>query len=401
MAGKYLCPYCYKENKMWEVDFRCTNRQCKEGNDEQLAKYQGKKTLVKQITFRPKKSLMGRMPEYAECPECGMTTGIRLCPQCHNPLPKTIDESNDMIISIIGARDSGKSNYIGVLVHDLKCRVFNKFDFSFGMIKESQDEYQERFGRYLYPQEYMGRSSQAHTVPRTEAKVVGNNVTLSPPIVCELAQKHSGKIERYSLSFLDSAGEDFKDPAAMATVMPYIAHSKGIIFLLDPMQIPEVRSRLDEDVVKCSSSVELGSVIEHEDVISNVAELIRTNRKMRSGKVIDIPVVITFSKFDALRGIVDASSKLWKDSTHVGAGAFDPLDIKQVNDEMVGLLHTWGAASFIEKVKTEFSNVIYLPCSAFGACPDGTGNAAPPKSLRLEDGVLWILKELHKIPIKK
>ena len=161
---------------------------------------------------------------------------------------------------------------------------------------------------------------------------------------------------------------------------------------------------MKEDVVKCSSSVELGSVIEHESVISNVAELIRTNRKIKGDKVIDIPVVITFSKFDALRDIVDTSSKLWKDSPHVGAGAFNLLDLKQVNDEMVGLLHTWGAAGFIEKVKTEFSNVIYLPCSAFGACPDGTGNAAPPKSLRLEDGVLWILKELNKanqVPVAK
>lgn len=344
------------------------------------------------------------MPEYAECPECGVTTGIRLCPQCHNPLPKTIDDSNDMIISIIGARDSGKSNYIGVLTHELKNRVFNKFDFSFGMIKESQDEYRDRFGRYLYPEEYAGQKAgtgQAHTVPRTEAHVKGSSVTMSPPIVCELAKKHGGKIERYSLSFLDSAGEDFEDPVAMSTVMPYIAHSKGIIFLLDPMQIQDVRNQVEESVVKRSGSAQWGEVISHEDIISNVATLIRTNRKMKRDKVIDIPVVITFSKFDALRDIVDPSSRLWKDSTHVNSGAFDEIDLNQVNDEIVGLLHTWGASGFIEKVNTEFSNVKFLPCSAFGSCPDQARNVAPPKSLRLEDGVLWILKELKKIPVKK
>lgn len=404
MAGKYLCPYCYKENKMSEVDFRCTNRQCKEENDKQLAEYEGKGSLVKLMTFKPKKVFGWKMPEYAECPECGVTTGIRLCPQCHNPLPKTIDESNDMIISVIGARDSGKSNYIGVLIHELKGRVFQKFDFSFGMIKESQDEYRDRFGRYLYPEEYAGQksgSAQAHTVPRTEAHVKGTNVSLSPPIVCELARKNGGKIKRYSLSFLDSAGEDFEDPVAMSTVMSYIAHSKGIIFLLDPMQIQEVRNQVDASVVSRSGSAQWGEVISHGDVISNVAMLIRTNMKMRGNKQIDIPVVIAFSKFDALKEIVDSSSKLWKDSPHVSTGSFDTIDSKQVNDEMVGLLHMWGAQDFVQKVKTEFSNVIYLPCSAFGNCPDQARNVAPPKSLRLEDGVLWILKELGKIPVKK
>lgn len=401
MAGKYLCPYCYKENKMADVDFRCTNRQCKEENDQQLADYERKETLVKLMTFRPRKSFGWKMPEYAECPECGVTTSIRLCPQCHNPLPRTIDESNDMIISVIGARDSGKSNYIGVLIHELKNRVFQKFDFSFGMIKESQDEYRDRFGRYLYPAEYAGQeagSAQAHTVPRTEAHAVGASVHLSPPIVCELARKNGAKIERYSLSFLDSAGEDFKDPAAMATVMPYIAHSKGIIFLLDPMQLPQVRSQMDGTVVSTSGSAQAGEVASYTNIISDTATQIRTSLKMKGKKQIDIPVVIAFSKFDALKGIVDAGSRLWKDSPHASAGVFDELDARQVNDEMVGLLHLWGAGEFVSQVGTEFSNVKYMPCSAFGACPDAASNVAPPKSLRLEDGILWIMKELKKIP---
>ena len=403
MAKSYLCPYCYQENKMTEVDFRCQNKQCAEENDEKLASYEGKANVVKQLAFPAlKKSLLGKMPVYEDCPQCGVTSGIRLCPRCHNPLPNAIDESNDMIISIIGARDSGKSNYIGVLIHDLWKRIFNKFDYSFGMLRESQEEYKNRFGRYLYPNDYANNKNgemQAHVVPRTEANVRGSNIVLSHPIVCELAQK-KGKITRYSLSFLDSAGEDFEDPVAMATVMPYIAHSKGIIFLLDPMQIQDVRNRVGENIVRRSGSVQWGEVISHEDVIFNVATLIRTNKKMKPDKPIDIPVVIAFSKFDALKGIVDSSSRLWKDSPHVSLGAFDQVDLNQVNEEMIGQLHMWGAAGFVEKVRTEFSNVVFLPCSAFGSCPDQDWNVAPPKSLRIEDGILWILKELKKIPVK-
>lgn len=405
MAGKYICPYCYKESKMSEVDFRCTNKQCTgEENDEKLAAYMGQASVVTLKAFSSKKKGLGiKMPEYAECPVCGVTTGIRLCPYCHNPLPQATTDGNDMIISIIGARDSGKSNYVGVLTHELQYRVSNKFDFSFGMIKESNEQYKERFGRWLYPEQYGQRSGagQAHTVPRTEAHIKGRTITMSPPIVCELGKRIGKKIERYSLSFLDSAGEDFEDPVAMSTVMPYIAHSKGIIFLLDPMQIPNVRNQLAASVVQQCSSTQIGEVISHGDVISNVAELIRTNKKMKKGKVIDIPVVVAFSKFDALKSIVDSSDKLWKDSPHADLGAFDCIDLQMVSEEMIGLLSMWGLADFIDKVKTEFSNVVYLPCSAFGSCPDVSHNVAPPKSLRLEDGVLWIMKELNMIPVKK
>lgn len=404
MANKYICPYCYQENKMSEVDFRCTNKQCGEEKDELLTQYRGgSQNIITQRAFRAPKSFLGKMPTYAECTQCKVTTGIRLCPKCHNPLPQAIDESNDMIISVIGARDSGKSNYVGVLVHELEKRVFNRFDFSFGMIRESQEEYKKRFGKYLFPNEYDSTAKddrQAHTVPRTEAHVKGTNIIKSLPIVCELA-KRDGKIKRYSLSFLDSAGEDFEDPIAMATVMPYVANSKGIIFLLDPLQILAVRNQIRPDIVEKSGSVNAKEVISYENIVQNVATLIRTNKKMKSSEPINIPVVITFSKFDILKDIVDASSRLWKDSPHVDLGAFDDGDLKQVNDEMMGLLQYWGESNFIKSVREEFSNVRYLPCSAFGSCPDASRNVAPPKSLRIEDGILWILKELKKIPVKK
>lgn len=401
MSGTYLCPYCYTEYKMWEVDFRCANKRCGEENDEKLAKYHGKQTELKLKAFRAKKGILGKMPTYAECPSCGDTTGTRLCPGCHNPLPEGIDEARDMIISIIGARDAGKSNYVGVLVHELKTRVCSRFGFSFSWIAESQEEYVERLGSLLYPKIYkkggaVGGDDQAHTVERTESSDRGAETIFSPPIVCELARKRNKKLERYSFSFLDSAGEDFEDKDVMNTVMPYIAHSQGIIFLLDPMQISNVCNDIEESIVNNSKNTQ-DNVISYEDIVTNVAKLIRKDRKMKTNKQIDIPVVVTFSKFDALKGIVDKSSRLWKDSPHTAAGAFDLNDLEQVNDEIIGLLCTWGLGTFIDKVNGEFSNVKFLPCSAFGD-PPKAGEIEPPKPLRIEDGILWIMEELGYIP---
>lgn len=398
--ARYICPYCYKEHKMNDVHFRCINRQCTDENDAQLAKYKGKASYLMLKAF-PYSGRGGKMPEYADCPACGVATGIRLCPDCHNPLPQSTTEGNDMIISIVGARDSGKSNYVGVLAHELKRRVCSGFDVTFGMVQESKEEYDERFGRSLYPQEYAQGIQQARRVERTESHMRGKTLVMSQPIVCELGKKSGNKIKRYSISLLDSAGEDFDDKAVMATVMPYLAHSKGIIFLLDPMQIPDVRNQLDEEVVSSSSSTQLGSVISYSDIITNVAESIRTVKKLKKDKALDIPVVITFSKFDTLKGIVDSSSKLWKDSPHVKEGSFDMADMQQVNDEIVGLLcGAWGAEGFVAKVRQEFKNAIFLPCSAFGSCPNQDGSMASPKSLRLEDGMLWIWGRNGIIPVK-
>lgn len=50
------------------------------------------------------------------------------CPVCHKPVHKII--GNNIIISIIGSRDSGKSHYIGVLIHEILNRIGSDFDWN-------------------------------------------------------------------------------------------------------------------------------------------------------------------------------------------------------------------------------------------------------------------------------
>lgn len=396
MAREYLCPYCFKKSEMGTVDFRCAAKgECEEENDALLAKYKGLETVIAKKTFQyRKKGLMVKMPEFADCPYCGYTTNKRLCPECHNELPNGIAESRDMTISIIGSRDSGKSNYLGVLLSELERRVIpelrNSTNYSyFGVFDElSKEEYRKRFGQFLYP-DGEKREKRAHVVPRTESAMD----KWEPPIVCGLRTKDR---KDYFLSFMDSAGEDFEDKLKMEKVMPYIACSKGIIFLLDPLKIAGVRKVIDEKMVTVSSNNEISDI--YKDIILNTAKLIRLDKKMKSTSNIDIPVVIVFSKFDVLRDMVSPSSILWKESPHSKIGKFDNNDAMQVSAEVKGLLSEWGAEEFMELVEREFKNVIYMPCSAFGTTPKDDGTVDMPKSLRIEDAVLWIMKELKYLP---
>jgi len=67
------------------------------------------------------------MPKSACCPKCKKITKMIICPKCHNHIPKSTTEGRDIIISLAGARDSGKSLFMGVLIHHLRREVMSYF----------------------------------------------------------------------------------------------------------------------------------------------------------------------------------------------------------------------------------------------------------------------------------
>ena len=55
MKTTFICPYCFEKHKLSEVQFRCTNKRCKDFDDVEMTKYengnlkmpkQGKKTFL-------------------------------------------------------------------------------------------------------------------------------------------------------------------------------------------------------------------------------------------------------------------------------------------------------------------------------------------------------------------
>ena len=91
-----------------------------------------------------------------------------------------------------------------------------------------------------------------------------------------------------TISFFDTAGEDLNSEDTILTENKYIFHSSGIIFLLDPLQLPVVRTRLPDGIGLPAENTEL------EDIISRTARLIRTARNLKQDQLIDIPVAVAF-----------------------------------------------------------------------------------------------------------
>ena len=105
LKSTFVCPFCFKQKKIQDVQFRCTNRRCVDVPDVEMTRYEnGNPENPK--TGKPTFSVPSEgqsIPKSAVCSECGSTTYTRVCPSCHNKLPESTLRGKDMIISVVGS----------------------------------------------------------------------------------------------------------------------------------------------------------------------------------------------------------------------------------------------------------------------------------------------------------
>ena len=218
-------------------------------------------------------------------------------------------------------------------------------------------------------------------------------------MIFKLKLKHKAlfkeTIESFTFVFFDTAGEDLNHEDVMSTVNKYICKSAGIIFLLDPMQIPEVTNQLDESTVQRASAIDWRQATKADDIMTRVSKLIRNDRKLSDTTKIDIPVAAVFSKFDAIESIVPTDCTVLNPSPHCMEKQFDMSDWHNVNSEILALLREWGADAFTSQLETNYDNYSYFAVSSLGLHnnPDKDGKIERPRPHRIEDPLLWIMKE--------
>ena len=240
LASRFVaqtCPYCFEQFQFAKVPFRCGNISCPGRKpDPQLLKHWPMMAAGKQGKLLIAKS---RMVRRLTCDECHRPTNDRICPTCHVTLPNTFGQCPNAIIAVIGARNSGKGHYIGTLVEELRNRVGP----SLNMTLSPQDDYTiKRFKEDFRDPLYKDR----RVLVQTATGITNEKVRL--PMVFNLQFGGTDFLGRrtikrtITLVFFDTAGEDLESESTMETVNRYIYRSKGIILLLDPRQILQVRA---------------------------------------------------------------------------------------------------------------------------------------------------------------
>jgi GTPase SAR1 family protein len=367
--------------------FRCLNpdpARCPLEEDRPLGEYQRQTVAPKLNRVFVGESRWGRGPQAAVC-VCGMKSAKQVCPHCHNELPSQFGSTEVKTIALIGAKESGKSHYIAVLINELNNRVGQNFNASLNALDERTiQRYKQDFRRYIY--------DKRETIPGT----VSARAKINYPLAYRFSLQQRklpfvNSLHVSSLVFFDTAGEDLDHIDVMSTETKYLANSDGIIFLLDPLQIPAVRNLIGSSVPLPSENTE------PQEIIGRAANLIRQSRRLSPSAKIKTPVALAFSKLDAMRSLFEAGSPVQRASKH--DGAFDLTDAQQVSDNMRAYLSQWVGAGFDMFLKHNFETFSYFGLSALGSPPDEHGRlpigVAP---FRVEDPLLWILNQLKIIP---
>jgi GTPase SAR1 family protein len=388
-----VCPYCFERFPASELSFRCINpdpSRCPPEEDQALARYQRLATAFKlPRVFKPQRRWFGA-PASADC-QCGMKTSKLVCPRCHNELPSQFGQTESRTIALVGAKESGKSHYIAVLIHELANRIGQNFNASLTALDEQTiQRYKQDFRKFIYDDRV--------TIPPTFTARA--NINVRYPMAYRFSHARGRTLlgaplgeglRVISLVFFDTAGEDLGHIDLMATETRYLANSDGIIFLLDPLQIPAVRDALGNPARLRRENTD------PQEIIGRVERLIRSSRELGPTARIKTPVALAFSKLDEIRNLIDPGSAVHRASNH--AGYFDQIDAAMVSDNMRAYVEEWVGPGLDLFMSHNFETFRYFGLSALGSAPDAQGRltrgVAP---FRVEDPLLWIFHQLKVIP---
>lgn len=362
-----LCPFCFEYFKLRETPFRCTNEECGRDVDEVLRE--------KWDDARP----VGRVLQSehfvtsVRC-ECGAVSTKRLCPECHAELPYGTGDVKNYVFAVIGSKEAGKSHYLAVLIRRLKEVVAKRLDMSVEAVTdETMKRYSHDFHDPVYAEKKIIQATQSGSTQRPS------------PLVYRLTSTKKGKSA--VLVFFDTAGEDLNDEDLMSRVNKYIFRSHGIILLIDPLQLRNVRAGLAETPLPEENS-------ETAAILTRTTRLIQKGLNLKPAAAIKIPLAVAISKFDAVKPLVDEQ---WQqcplESPPKHGIGFDMLDFQDTHKGLKMLLEKWGENDLVNQVEGRYAKRGFFGLSALGCNPHGTNRIERVRPMRVEDPLLWLLAE--------
>jgi len=331
----------------------------------------------------------------------GVRTSVKdKCPTCGTKFPRGLTSLSSVMIAIIGDKDTGKSNYISVLIYRIK-ELYQQFGWSLIAI---DDETEKLYNRVFYKPLY-GHNGIAYTVKATQQAELNQDV--KQPLLYTLGMSYRNKYSfrhKYkviTLAFFDTAGEDLRNQGDVnEEFYRYIYNSSGIIMLVDPTGIKGLRAKAGLKETTAASSDEMRKVFER------IARIIQVEKYKSLAARIDIPFAITLSKIDIFReNNILNETNIFKKSKH--KGYVDMSEIDSISSDIMGCISEYD--TILLNATQSFKNVRFFGVSALGEDPkeDPRTHAKPlvestrPDPIRVEDPFLWILSENNFIKTRR
>lgn len=350
-----VCPNCFSTQTADKFYYFCTRTGCARNG---LAIPEEE---VKLINGRP------------ACPSCENYLNERLCPECGYAL--FIEDSSipNISVSIIGTEGCGKSNYLSVVIEELK-RSFSKA-YDCALYPIGGDNTIHHYEKLYYNPIYLRRECLTST---QQDEIV-------PLLYSLIFSDKNSNGKNCNLTFYDACGENFKSEKVMADYNSSIFNAKGLLYFIDPSQFPLIREDYESQGKKVCED-------DASNILSRTVRLIRHAEGNKNlGQKIDIPIAVCVTKFDTLRSYLDASSFISYQSRHLSSPQFDFPDFNSTNYEVQSLIESWNGTEIVNQVRSHFSNYAFFGISSLGASPDENNRLQQIIPHRVLDPILWIL----------
>ncbi|MBO1419066.1 hypothetical protein [Streptomyces sp. FH025] len=400
MATNLACPYCYETFTARDIMFRCTTqpgstgKRCTRERDPVLAERRGLRGEVGPVFTAKTKGHL------APCPRCEAMSAFRICPVCHSTLPAQFGMVDNRLIAMVGAKASGKTVYMTVLLHELMNRVGAGGGFA---LMAADDATMTRFGSDYRDQLY--RDGRLFHGTRT---AVANANRVDPLVFrfgLERRRLLGSRPEHTLLSFFDTAGEDFNSQESVQLNTRYLANADGVILILDPLQLPGARPHARPGTVLPDTEGEDSPI----NVLSRVTSMLLPHRagagpaarllpgRRGSGRI-STPIAVVFAKLDAVWDGLAAGSPLRAHPP--GGDRFHTEDSLNVHEEVRHLLREWRGGAIDQILDTNYERYRYFGLSALGNGPTADSRVAATgiQPYRVTDPLLWLLSEFGSVP---
>lgn len=388
---RQLCLYCFEHFDPFDMLVRCQNQpeKCEYQEDETYDEYwdltPGERAPRGRLAPVSGTGLLKRTLRRRHlCSNCRQNSTELCCPHCHNKLPHPNDRTEEIILSIVGARRSGKTVYLSTLVDEFN-RVMNP-DYSLQPLgEEVTKRYHDVYRRPI-------KDGRLHD--RTETAAMDSQIR--HPLTFRLGQRSRGLDQSRTIVIHDTAGEQFRHQDQMRRFNRYLVHADGVIVFVDPEQIQKVRARMTNPPPKVESRAI--------DLLNTVHDLVINERDL-SDRLLDLPLAIALTKIDLLQDpalmnnapLITPGFALLEPSEH--GPEFRQQHGNEIHEEVESLLHSLDEGQVVGAAASMFSRYLCFGVSALGHPPDDSQRTltSAPEPMRMLDPFLWLLAHLNCI----
>jgi hypothetical protein len=302
----------------------------------------------------------------------------KVCPECDQNLPLTSGRFPSMLVGLVGARGSGKSTYVGALVHQIRHAVGARFGCTLQALDTAtQNRYHSEFSLQLWEQQ--------QEIPPTSDNAA--------PLLYEM-RFHGRDTRRargaVTLALYDTAGEAFEQMSDIAMRTPYLDRVSGLVLLIDPLQADEIRDQVMARASLPEQDVERRPL----RLVENVASVLRQRGLMHGPRQFQTPVAVTVSKADVLTnlGLVRAD-EAWNDRDLIHDGSYDPRLHRELSEMWEQRVLEWAPRAH-NAIKVNFAETAFFGVTATGCSSDENRRYPEVSPWRVEEPLLWLLHRL-------